>query len=166
MRHGRDYYVKHGQPKRLFVKELCKNARRSLQAQHLKPTLAMVEDPVAPRCTQRGEQLRPLKEHFQQVPEYRARVESYPLWSLLALAVCALVSGARRGPKALAAFAKILPQPHRRALGTRPWANGWYPAPSQPTFSRALQAVNFAAVERAVLVFQAQVRGQPPPKRS
>ena len=161
-RHGRDYYVKHGQPKRLFVKELCKNARRSLQAQHLKPALAMVEDPVAPRCTQRGEQLRPLKEHFQQVPEYRARVESYPLWSLLALAVCALVSGARRGPKALAAFAKILPQPHRRALGIRPWANGWYPAPSQPTFSRALQAVNFAAVERAVLVFQAQVRGQPP----
>ena len=30
-RHGRDYYVKHGQPKRLFVKELCQNARRSLQ---------------------------------------------------------------------------------------------------------------------------------------
>lgn len=57
MRHGRDYYVKHGQPKRLFVKELCQNARRSLQAQHLKPALARVEDPVAPRCTQRVEQL-------------------------------------------------------------------------------------------------------------
>ena len=66
---GRDYYVKHGKPKRRFVKERCQNARRSLQAQHLKPALARVEDPVAPRCTQRVEQLRPLKEHFQQVPE-------------------------------------------------------------------------------------------------
>ncbi len=47
---SRDYYVKHGNPKRLFVKELCKNARRSLQAQHLKPALAMVEDKVGPRC--------------------------------------------------------------------------------------------------------------------
>ena len=122
----------------------------------------MVEDPVAPRCTQRGEQLRSLSEHFRQVPEYRARVESYPLWSLLALAVCALVSGARRGPKALAAFAKTLAQSQRRALGIHPLANGWYPAPSQPTFSRALQAVDPEAVDRAVLAFQAQVRGQPP----
>ena len=39
---GRDYYVKHNRPKRLFVKELCRNARRSLQAEHLKPSLAMV----------------------------------------------------------------------------------------------------------------------------
>ena len=159
---GRDYYVKHDKPKRLFVKELCHNARRNLQAQHLKPALAPVEGKVAPRCTQRVEQLRPLREHFKQVPEYRARVESYPLWSLLALAVCALVSGARRGPKALAAFAKILPQSQRRALGIHPLANGWYPAPSQPTFSRALQAVDPEAVDRAVLAFQAQVRGQPP----
>ena len=59
-RRDRDYYVKHGKLKRLFVKELCKNARRSLQAQHLKPALAMVEDKVAPRCTQRVEQIRPL----------------------------------------------------------------------------------------------------------
>jgi hypothetical protein len=159
---GRDYYVKHGKPKRLFVKELCPHARRSLQAAQLKPALAQVEAKVAPRCTQKVAQLRPLREHFQQVPEYRTRVESYPLWSLLALAVCALVSGVARGPKALAAFAKTLSQSQRRALGIRPRANGWYPAPSQPTFSRALQGVDPAAVDQAVLAFQAQVRGQPP----
>lgn len=50
---ARDYYVKHDKPKRLFVKELCPHARRSLQAAHLKPALAMVEDKVAPRCTSR-----------------------------------------------------------------------------------------------------------------
>ncbi len=36
-RHQRDYYVRHDQPKRLFVRELCPHARRSLQAEHLKP---------------------------------------------------------------------------------------------------------------------------------
>jgi hypothetical protein len=159
---SRDYYVKHGKPKRLFVKELCHNARRSLQAQHLKPALAMVEDKVGPRCTQRVAQIRALTQHFKQVPEFRARVESYPLWSLLAIVACAIVSGAQRGPKALAGFAKKLSQAQRRALGIRPRANGWYPAPSQPTFSRALHAVDPEAVDRAVLDFQAQVRGRPP----
>jgi hypothetical protein len=160
-RRGRDYYVKHGKPKRLFVKELCKNARRSLQAQHLKPALAMVADKVAPRCTQRVEQIRPLTQHFKQVPEYRGRVESYPLWSLLSIVACAVLCGAQRGPKALAAFAKKLSQAQRRVLGIRPLANGWYPSPSQSTFFRALQAVDPGAVDRAVLDFQAQVRGQP-----
>jgi hypothetical protein len=159
---SRDYYVKHDKPKRLFVKELCKNARRSLQAEHLKPALAAVEDQVAPRCTQRATQIRPLTQHFKQVPEFRARVESYPLWSLLAIVACAILSGAQRGPKALAGFAKKLAQAQRRALGIRPQANGWYPAPSAPTFSRTLQAVDPEAIDRAVLAFQAQVRGQAP----
>ena len=159
---ARDYYVKHDKPKRLFVKELCKNACRSLQAQHLKPALAMVEEKVAPRCTQQVTQIRSLTQHFKQVPEYRARVESYPLWSLLAIAACAILSGAQRGPKALAGFAKKLSQAQRRALGIRPQANGWYPAPSPPTRSEELRAVDPKAIDRAALDFQAQVRGQPP----
>lgn len=159
---SRDYYVKHGKPKRLFVKELCKNACRRLQAEHLKPVLAMVEDKVKPRCIQRVAPIRSLTQYFKQVPEFRARVESYPLWSLLSIVACAILSGAQRGPKALAGFAKKLSQAQRRALGIRHEANGWYPAPSQPTFSRALHAVDPEAVDRAVLDFQAQVRGQPP----
>jgi len=161
-RRARDYYVKHGKPKRLFVRPLCRNACRSLQAEHLKPALAMVEAKVPPRCTQRVGPLRSLAEHFKQVPEFRARVESYPLWSLLTIAACAMLCGAQRGPKALAGFAKKLSQAQRRALSIRPHPDGWYPAPSQPTFSRMLQAVDFAAVDRGVRQFQAQVRGQPP----
>ena len=48
---GRDYYVAHRRPKRLFVRELCRNARRGLQAEQLKPAWAAVEAKVAPRCT-------------------------------------------------------------------------------------------------------------------
>src|ERR1035441_1787420 len=72
-----------------------------------------------------------------------------------------LLCGAQRGPKALAAFAKKLSQAQRRVLGIRPLANGWYPGPSQSTFFRVLQAVDPEAVDRAVLDFQAQVRGPP-----
>ena len=38
---GRDYYVRHNKPKRLFVRELCRNARRGLQAVHGHSTLAV-----------------------------------------------------------------------------------------------------------------------------
>jgi hypothetical protein len=39
----RDFYVEHHKPKRLFARQLCKNARRSLAADQLKPALASVE---------------------------------------------------------------------------------------------------------------------------
>ena len=161
-RRGRDYYVKHDRPKRLFVRELCRKACRSLQAEHLKPELAGVEAKVPPRCTYRVGPLASLAQRFKQVPEFRTRVESYPLWSLLSIVACALLCGAQRGPKALAGFAKKLSQAQRRALGIRPGPNHWYPAPSQPTLSRLLQAVDFPVVERVVREFQTQVRGHPP----
>jgi len=159
---SRDYYIKHGKPKRLFVRELCPNARRSLAAEHLKPALAAVEQRVPPRCTQPVGSLRSLAEGFKAVPEFRRRVESYPLWSLLSIVACAMLCGAQRGPKALAGFAKKFSQAQRRALGIRRNPQGWYPAPSQPTFSRTLQAVDFEAVDRVLKEFQVQVRGPAP----
>jgi len=159
---GRDYYVKHDKPKRLFVRELCGNACRSLQAEHLRAALAMVETKVPPRCTQRVEQLRSLVQYLRQVPDFRTRIESYPVWSLLAIIVCATLCDAPRGPKDLAGFAKKLSQAQRRALGIRPDATGYYPAPSQPTFSRLLKAVDREIVDKVALEFQRQVRGQAP----
>ena len=90
-RHRRDYYVKHDKPKRLFVRELRRHARRSLQAEHLKPDLATVEAQVPARCTLRVKEIQSLSEQFKQVPEYRDRVESYPLWSLLTLVLLAVL---------------------------------------------------------------------------
>jgi hypothetical protein len=42
-------------------------------------------------------------------------------------------------------------------------ATGKYPVPSQPTFCRLYAQVPALEVERAVLAFQRQVRGAPPP---
>ena len=67
-RHQRDYYVKHDKPKQLFVRELAPNARRSLQAEHLKPGLAVVEEKTVPRCHYRIKEIQALREYFRSVP--------------------------------------------------------------------------------------------------
>lgn len=160
----KDYYVAHEKPKRLYVRELRRNARRSLQADRLSPALAKVEEQVVAVCTHRTDQLRSLVSFLKQVPDFRARITSYPIWSLLGVVACAHLCGAPRGQKDLAAFARRLTQAQRRALGIRRDRQGRYPAPSQPTFSRLLCQVDPLKVEEAILAFQRQVRGECPPE--
>lgn len=161
-RDSRDYYVKHDRPKRLFVRELAPKARRSLQAEHLKPELAVVEQRSIPRCSRKVTEIRALTEHFKNVPEYRGRIESYPLWSLLTLILLAMLCGAPRGQKDLAKFARRLTTPQRRALGIRSNKQGRYPAPHQSTFCRLLQRVDGTKVNEILQLIQEQTRGKPP----
>jgi len=162
-RHRRDYYVQHDKPKRLFVRELVRKARRSLQAEHLKPTLAQVEKKAGARSYHKCQELRALTEHFKALPEYRDRVESYPVWSLVTLMLLAMLCDAPRGQKDLAKLARRLTQHQRRALGIRPNPQGFFPAPSQSTFSRLLAQLDARRLNQVLLDIQAQVRGQPTP---
>jgi hypothetical protein len=157
----RDFYVEHNKPKRLFARELCKNARRSLQASQLKPTLAPVEAKTRPRCTQTVPEIRSLIQHLKGLPEYRARIGVYPLWTLVAIAVLAHLCGAARGQKDLVKFAKGMSQAQRRALGVRQQSDG-YPAPSQPTFCRLMKHLDEEALEKVILQTQEQIRGPAP----
>lgn len=157
----RDFYVEHNKPKRLFARELWKNARRSLQADQLKPALAPVEAKTRPRCTQTPAQIRSLIEHLKGLPDYRRRIGIYPLWSLVAMAVLAHLCGAPRGQKDWAKFAKGMSRAQRRALGVRQQPEG-YPAPSQPTFCRMMKYINDEALEQIILQTQEQIRGPAP----
>jgi hypothetical protein len=161
-RHRRDYYVKHDKPKRLFVRELCAGARRSLQAEHLKADLAQVEAKVPVRCSMTVKEIEAIAQRFKQVPEYRARYESYPLWSLLTIVLLAVLCEAPRGQKDLEKFARGFSQAQRRALGIRMNGQGHYPAPHQSTFCRFFQQVDGRKVEEAILAIQEQVRGKAP----
>lgn len=161
-RKQRDYYVKHDKPKRLFMRELLPQGRRSLQAEHLKPELAEVEKKVVPRCHRKIREIQSLTEHFKSVPEYRGRVESYPAWSLLTLMLLAMLCEAPRGQKDLAKFARRLTQAQRRVLGFRRNRHGDYPAPCQSTFSRLLQKVDGHKVNEVLLAIQTKVRGPAP----
>jgi len=162
-RHRRDYYVEHDKPKRLFVRELVRNARRSLQAEHLKPALASVEKKAGARCYCKCPEIQALTERFKGLPEYRGRVESYPVWSLVTLMLLAMLCDAPRGQKDLAKLARRLTQHQRRALGIRPNPQGFFPAPSQSTFSRLLAKLDGSRLNQTLLDIQIQVRGQPPP---
>jgi len=159
----RDFYVQHNKPKRLFARELCRNARRSLQAERLKPALACVEAKTCPRSTQNPARIRSLVEYLKGLPDYRARIGVYPLWSLVAIALLAHLCGAPRGQKDLAKFAKGLSQAQRRALGVRQQADG-YPAPSQPTFCRLMEHLDADELEKIFLQTQRQIRGPAPPE--
>ncbi len=140
-RHARDFYVRHERPKRLFVRELCRHARRSLQAGRLRPALAALEARTPPRATQSVPELRSLCAHFQRVPDYRTRIGRYPLWSLLAIVACAHLADAPRGQKDLAAFAGRLSQAQRAALGIRRASEDAPLSGAQPAhFSPALRA--------------------------
>jgi len=166
-RSQQDYYVKHDRPKALFVKELKRKARRSLCADHLPTALAVVvESKVPPLPTMRVGALRSLREHFASVPDFRGRVESYPLSGALAMVACAHLCGAPRGHRDLKAFARRFTQAQLRALGVRRNARtGRYPSPSKATFGRVLHAVDPLRVEAALLDWQAQVRGPAPPEQ-
>ncbi len=161
-RHQRDYYVQHDKPKRLFARELCRQARRSLQAEHLKAALAVVEAKAQPRSRHAVKQIRSLAQRFKDIPEYRTRVESYPLWSLLTLHLLAVLCDAPRGQKDLAKFAKRLSQAQREALGIRQNPKGRYPAPSQATFCRLQQEVDGTRLEQTILDIQKELRGPAP----
>lgn len=161
-RTARDYYEDHDRPKRLFVRELVRNARRNLQAEHLKPALAAVEAKVPVRSTLKAAELQSLADHFRTVPDYRQRIGRYPLFALLGITACAYLAGAPRGQKDLAGFARRLSAAQRAALGVRRTAAGEYPAPSQPTFSRMFDQATPERIEQALLAHQKQVRGAPP----
>ncbi len=158
----RDYYVPHDKPKRLFVRPLARHACRSLQAEHLKPDLAVVEIKVPPRCTKRVKEIGSIVAHFKALPEYRERVESYPLFSLASLILLAMLCEAPRGQTDLEKFARGLSQAQRRALGIRRNPQGHYPAPSQSTFSRFLGGIDAAKLNQQLLAIQTQLRGPPP----
>jgi len=157
----RDFYVEHNKPKRLFARELCPKARRSLAADKLKPALAGVEAKSLPRSPQTPAQIRSLVEQLKTVPDYRRRIGIYPLWCLIAMMVLAHLCGAPRGQKDLAKFAKGLSQAQRRALGVRLQPGG-YPAPSQPTFCRLMKHIDAQALEKIFLQAQEQIRGPVP----
>jgi hypothetical protein len=160
----RDYYVKHDRPKQLFVRPLQRQACRSLQAEHLKPSLAVVEAKVPARCTRRTKEIQSLVQHFKSLPEYRERIESYPLFSLATLILLAMLCEAPRGQTDLEKFARSLSQSQRRALGIRRHRQGKYPSPSQSTFSRFLAGVDADQLHERLLAIQTQLRGPAPPQ--
>lgn len=161
-RDAADFYLKHGRPKQIWVRELVKNARIKLRAAQLPPEWAMVEAEVKRRCTQKVKEIRSLMESLRrELPEFRRpQALGYPIAGLVCLVVMAMATGVRRGPDDLADYADTLSQPQLWALNfRRDKHTGLYRCPKRTTFIRLLAGVDAAVLERILLQWQQRLTG-------
>ena len=153
-------YVAHGQPKRVLVRPLHPQARQSLTAAFLPPshflrkeTLPMIDVNRLPLEGEGGliEMLRTL------VDPRKPRGVRHPLVTVVAISVCAALSGARSF-KAIAEWGKDLTRDTLRRLGSQ----RWHP-PSEPTIRRVLQKLDADRLDVEIgrwLLPQGRVAGQ------
>ncbi|HEV2717791.1 MAG TPA: ISAs1 family transposase [Terriglobales bacterium] len=132
-------YVAHGRPKRVLVRPLCPEARQRLLASFLPPSHSsrkenpfMLDVNGLPLEGEGG-----LIELLRTVVDPRKpRGVRHPVVTVVAIAVCAALSGAR-GFNAIAEWAKDLSRDTLRRLGSWRWT-----PPSEPTIRRVLQKLD------------------------
>jgi len=162
-RSRQDYYVAHQRPKQLWVRELQPGARTVLRGRNLPQALASVEATAAPECGQSPEQLTQMRGVFAGLPDWRQKQGDYKLSSLVTVAVCAALCGARRGQRDLAAFAAGLTPAQMEALKFPRRGNPRrYLVPKETTFYRLLSRLDSGALEKALLAWQDHVLGKRP----
>ena len=138
-RSSRDYYLEHGQPKQLYLRELRPRAMGILRQGRLPADLAEQEEKISGPCPLRASHLRSLLEVFEQCKDRRrGHGLRHPQAFVLACAAVAMLMGAG-GYEAFEDECKKLTQRQLRALGCRPDPKtGRYRPPSDSTFFRVM----------------------------
>jgi len=144
-------YYYHGETKTIFLKPLHKDARRILSAQFLPPEYeggekALIDLNTVPIQTQGG-----LMEYLNRIRDPRKpRGIRHTQVTVLAVAICALLSGAKSFI-GIGEWAASLSQELLKRLGCRYNQRlRKYVHPSEPTLRRALQSVNADEVDQIV----------------
>jgi len=144
-RSSRDYYLEHGQPKQLYLRELRPRAMGILRQGRLPADLAEHEEKISGPCPLRATQLDSLLELFKEFKETRrghGLRHRQPF--VLACAAVAMLMNAG-GYEAFEDECKKLSQRQLRALGCRkdPKTN-LYRSPSDSTFFRVINRLDAA----------------------
>jgi Domain of unknown function (DUF4338)/DDE_Tnp_1-associated/Transposase DDE domain len=132
-------YVAHGRPKQVFVRTLDPQARQYLHA----PLLALLPSSRKENRLMIDVNRLPLDGEGGLIEVLRTVVDPrkprgvrHPLVTVVAISVCAALSGARSF-KAIAEWAKDLSRDTLRRLGSKRWT-----PPSEPTIRRVLQKLD------------------------
>jgi hypothetical protein len=149
-RHRPDFYVPNQRPKRLWLKELCPQARQRLCALSLAP-----EDAPAAVRIQHGvlplnpPQVRSLFEVLRQAPDPRAKHTQFRIGAVLSLIALAILAGARDIAQ-IARFATRLHPKQRAALGLprKAGTKGFYRVPGYNVFYQVLRRLDAEAFAR------------------
>lgn len=160
-----DFYEPHDKPKQLWVRELQPGARTILRGRNLPAACQACEQDRPPECVQSPEELQQMEIFFGDLPEWRQRKHSidFPLSSLVAVTVCAMMCKVCLGQRDLAAFARNLTRDQMKALRfPRDWSSRIhrYIPPSESTFARMLRRLDNRALQRALQRWLDHVLGQ------
>lgn len=160
----REYYTEHATPKDLYVKPLRRGALRLLRAKQMPPSWQAGELERKVRCRTHAAELKTVREHFEQVSDFRAGTNwSYTLSGLLTLVFCAVLSGVSRGQRDLAEYCEDLSQGQLRALGfRRNRKTGRIPHPKETTFFRLLSNIDPNELQEALLACLDSLLGTAP----
>jgi hypothetical protein len=150
-RSSRDYYLEHGQPKQLYLRELRPRALGILRQGRLPADLAEHEEKISGPCPLRATQLDSLLELFQESKDpRRGHGLRHRQSFVLACAAVAMLMGAG-GYKAFEDECKKLTQRQLRALGCRQSPKtGRYHPPSDSTFFRVINRLDAVAFDLSV----------------
>lgn len=150
-RSSRDFYVEHGKPKQLYLRELRKRAAAILRQARLPAQLAEHEESISGPCTLRAGSLGSLLDEFKTLGDSRrghGLRHRQPF--VLACAAVAMLMGAS-GYKAFEDTCSKLTQRQLKALGCRfDHKRKRYRAPSDTTFFRVLNQLDSSQFELAI----------------
>lgn len=150
-RHRADFFVPNGRPKRLWLKELERQARRAIIATPLaKEHAGAVVEPAHGVLPLPQLQRRSLLEVLRRAPDPRAKNTRFRIGPVLTLVAMALLAGARQISE-VARFATRLTPAQRRELGLpiRKGTRRFYEVPSYDVFYAVLTRMDpepFAAL--------------------
>jgi len=164
-RSRQDFYEAHDRPKELWVRELQAGARTILRGHNLPAACRACEQDRPPDCGQSPEQLSQMKAFFGDIPEWRRRKVDFPMSTLVAVTVCAMLCKVCLGQRDLAAFARNLTRDQMKALGfPRDWSSRIhrYIPPSESTFARLVRHLDNQALQRALLRWLDHLLGKRP----
>jgi uncharacterized protein DUF4338/DDE family transposase len=150
-RSSRDFYLEHGQPKQMYLRELRKGAAATLRRGRLRADLAEHEEQIGGPCPLRAPALGSLLEAFQMLGDpRRGHGLRHRQPFVLACAAVALLMGAG-GYEAFEQICQKMTQRQLRALGCREDPKTQRSrAPSDSTFFRVLNRFDVEEFDRLI----------------
>jgi predicted transposase YbfD/YdcC len=152
---GRDYYVHHGQPKQLWLRELVPGGTAALAAGFDAPVLAGRRAPDFNRLRVSGD--RGLLGYLEQVADHRKpKGVRHELAAILVVIVVARLCGAN-SVYAAAQFAQAMPQEALRRCGIRYNTRlGRHVPPSHKTIKRTIRKIDAEAADKQMCAWLRQ----------
>lgn len=144
------FYERHDDPKRVYVRQIHKKARKILRRPKLPQEMRDYEKNIAGPCPLHGKELKSLLMHFRTLKDTRrGHGLQHRQEYVLSCATVAVLMGAS-GYKAIEDISTKFTQSQLKFLGAKKGKNGRYIVPSDSTFFRVLNNLDVTHFEKII----------------